>query len=99
MTLRSRLTLGILIISVILLVPLLIATRSLGRLYEQSKALRDGEFAASLVLGRLREGLNDLRSAEMAVLFVRQQDSRDAMQQRIVEVERLADSLDAYQLH
>jgi signal transduction histidine kinase len=98
MTLRSRLTLGLLTIAVILIVPLLVATRSLNRLHNEAKALRDGDFAASLLLGRLRDALNDLRTAEMAVLFVREEQSSATMLERVRDVERLADSLDTYQL-
>src|SRR5438552_13194261 len=83
MTLRARLTLGLLTIAVILLVPLLIATRSLDRLHSEAKALRDRDFAASLLLGRLRDALNDLRSSEMAVLFVREEKSRATMLQHV----------------
>ena len=99
MTLRTRLTLGLLTIAVILVVPLLLATRSLDRLHDQTKALRDGDFAASLLLGQLREGLNGLRSAEIALLFVRRESSRDAMMERISTVEQMADSLERYGLH
>jgi signal transduction histidine kinase len=98
MTLRSRLALGLLTIAVILIVPLLIATQSLNRLHRETKALRDGEFAASLMLGRLRDALNDLKTAEMAVLFVREEKSRETMTDRVRAVESLADSLDAYEL-
>lgn len=98
MTLRARLTLGLLTIAVILIVPLLLAIRSLDRVHEESKMLRDGDFAGSLVLGSLRESLNDLRAAELALLFVRDQKSRQTMQQRIRDVQRLADSLQAYKL-
>jgi signal transduction histidine kinase len=98
MTLRGRLTLGLLTIAVILIVPLLIATRSLGRLYGDAKQLRDGDLAASLLLGRLRDAVSDLRSAELAVLFVREERSGTAMMDRIVEAERIADSLDTYDL-
>lgn len=98
MTLRARLTLGLLTIAVILIVPLLVATRSLGRLHDETKKLRDGDFAASLVLGDLRDALNDLRSAEMAVLFVREEKSRETMFERIRDIERLADSLETYEL-
>ena len=98
MTLRARLTLGLLTIAVILIVPLLLAIRSLDRVHEESKMLRDGDFAGSLVLGRLRESLNDLRAAELAVLFVKDERSRLTMQQRVRDVQRLADSLDAYKL-
>ena len=98
MTLRTRLTLGLLTIAVILIVPLLIATRSLDRLHADTERLRDGDFGASLLLGRLRDALNDVRSAELALQFVRTGDTRTTMNQRIGTVEKLADSLDAYEL-
>src|ERR1044072_4927466 len=98
MTLRSRLTLGLLTIAAILLVPLLFATLSLDRLHGQAKQLRDEDFRASLVLGRLRDALNDLRSSETAVLFVRDEKSRASMYADVHGVEQLADSLDAYGL-
>src|SRR5688572_11362487 len=98
MTLRARLTLGLLTIAVILIVPLLSALRSLDRVHEEAKMLRDGDFAASLIVGRLRESLNDLRAAELALLFVRDQKSHQAMRDRILDVQRMADSLAAYGL-
>src|SRR5207247_9046480 len=98
MTLRSRLNLGLLTIAVILVVPLLIATRSLDALHREAKRLRDGDFVASLILGRLRDALNDVRSAEMAVLFVREEKSRETMMNHVRDVERLADSLETYDL-
>ena len=98
MTLRTRLTLGLLTIAVILIVPLLIATRSLDQLHADTERLRTGDFGASLLLGRLRDALNDVRSAELALQFVRKPESRTAMEQRIHTVETLADSLDVYEL-
>ena len=98
MTLRARLTLGLLTIAVILIVPLLSALRSLDRVHEEAKMLRDGDFAASLIVGRLRESLNDLRAAELALLFVRDEKSHQAMRDRILDVQRMADSLAAYGL-
>ena len=98
MTLRTRLTLGLITIAVILIVPLLSALRSLDRVHEEAKRLRDGEFAASLVVGRLRESLNDVRTAELALLFVRDEKSHRAMRDRILAVQRMADSLAAYGL-
>jgi signal transduction histidine kinase len=98
MTLRARLTLGLITIAVILIVPLLVATRSLGHLHSETRMLRDGDFTASLVLGRLREALNDLRTAEMAILFVRDDKSRTTIFERISSVEQLADSLATFGL-
>ncbi len=77
MTLRSRLSVGLVIITIILVLPLLFAIQSLYRLHDDAKALRDRDFAASLVIGRLREGLNDLHRGELALLGggVRDDDS------------------------
>ena len=98
MTLRSRLVLGLLTIALILVVPLLIAVQALDRLHRDARALRDGEFAASLLLGRLREGLNELRRQETALLFVHDAASRDAMDKQLRVVSRMADSLEKYDL-
>ena len=98
MTLRSRLTLGLVTIAVILIVPLLIATQSLNRLHSEAKALRDGDFVASLMLGRLRDAINDLKTAELPLLFVRDEKSRQTMNEHVAQVEALADSLEAYEL-
>ena len=98
MTLRRRLILGLLTIAGILIVPLVVATRSLDRVYDEATRLRDEDFAASLLLGRLREALNDLRAAELAVLFVRDAKSRATMVQRVEEIRGFADSLQRFGL-
>ena len=98
MTLRSRLATALLTIAVILVIPLLIAVRSLERLHSDALALQNGEFAASLLLGRLREGLFDLRRQETRLLFVHDVPARDAVAKQITEVDRLADSLEHYRL-
>src|SRR5437762_814603 len=83
MTLRSRLIVGLLTIAVILVIPLLIAVQAMDRLHRDARALRDKEFAASLLLGRLREGLNDLRRNETALLFVHDGHTRDVMEKQL----------------
>jgi signal transduction histidine kinase len=93
MTLRSRLGTGLVIIAIILLAPLVFAIQSLYKLNGDARALRDQEFAASLLLGRLREGLNDLRREELALLFSKDSASRNAMDMQLGQVDRLADSL------
>src|SRR5690348_5199462 len=98
MTLRSRLILGLLTIAIILVIPLLIAVQAMDRLHRDARALRDKEFAASLLLGRLREGLNDLRRAETALLFVHDARTRDMMEKQLDSVDRLADSLKTFSL-
>jgi hypothetical protein len=48
MKLRTRLGLGIVSITIVLLVPLILALRSLDAVHTQTRLLRDKEFAASL---------------------------------------------------
>src|SRR5690348_4084016 len=98
MTLRSRLIVGLLTIAVILVIPLLIAVQAMDRLHRDARALRDNEFAASLLLGRLREGLNILRRQETALLFVHDARTRDTMDAQLKIVAAMADSLKNFNL-
>src|SRR5215218_10228557 len=99
MTLRSRLAAGLVTIAIILVTPLAFAIQSLRRLHDDATALRDREFAASLLIGRIREGLNDLRRAELALLFSEGDvASRDAMEKDVGHVRALADSLGHFEL-
>ncbi|HVE77250.1 MAG TPA: hypothetical protein VNA89_00175, partial [Gemmatimonadaceae bacterium] len=98
MKLRNRLALGLLAIAIVLLVPLLVALRSLERLHDGAADLRDSELAASFTLGRLRGALDDLRQSETALLFVHDTATRDTMLAHLGRVAALADSLDAHAL-
>src|SRR5256885_15209146 len=98
MTLRARLGWGLFAIALVLIVPLLLAIRSLEQLYGTSRLLRDREFAASLLLGTLRERTDDARRAEDALLFIHDQRSALRMQRQIDTLLVLADSLDRYRL-
>lgn len=71
MKLRTRLGLGIVSITIVLLVPLILALRSLDAVHTQTRLLRDREFAASLILGNLRETHDDVRRGEDAVLLTK----------------------------
>ena len=64
MTLRSRLALGLVILAAVLVVPLFVARSALQRLHGQVRSLREGEFQASLVLGRLRDAMGDVRARD-----------------------------------
>src|SRR5262245_57233551 len=98
MTLRSRLAVGLLSIAIILVIPLAIAVQSLDRLHDEARALEREEFAASLLLGSLRESLYDLRRLETRLLFVHDSAARDAIAGQIDEVRALTDSLEGYEL-
>jgi signal transduction histidine kinase len=97
-TIRTRLALGLFAIAVVLLLPLVLALRSLGRVHDQAEALRDREFAASLLLGRMRAGAEDLKNAEIALLFLHDVPSRDAMAAQLERLDSMVDTLSRYQL-
>ncbi len=98
MTLRSRLAVGLVTIAIILVGPLVLAIQSLNGLHDDAVALRDREFAASLVLGQLREGLNDVRRQELSLLFLRNDTAKTAMDQALTHVRELTDSLSHFAL-
>ncbi len=98
MTLRSRLAVGLVTIAIILVGPLVFAIQSLYGLRDDARELRDRDLAASLLLGRLREGLNDLRRLELALLFSKDATSRDAVDHQVTQVAALVDSLRHFQL-
>ncbi|HEY4305960.1 MAG TPA: HAMP domain-containing sensor histidine kinase [Gemmatimonadaceae bacterium] len=98
MTLRSRLAAGLVIIAIILVGPLVFAIQSLHGLHDDAVELRDQDFGASLLIGSLREGLNDLRREELALLFAKNEQARNTMEREVGHVGALADSLSHYQL-
>ncbi len=98
MTLRTRLALGLLAIALILMLPLAVALRSLQRLHDSAIELRDREFAASLLLGRMRTGADDLRRAEDALLFVHDPASNERMGRELQKLAAQAGSLDRFAL-
>jgi len=98
LTLRGRLAIGALGMALVLAAPLAQAVRSLRSVHATTLELRNGAFAASLLLGRLRQGTDDLRRAEDALLFVSDTTSRDRMTAQIHAMRAMADSLDGFAL-
>jgi hypothetical protein len=97
-TIRTRLALGLFAIAVVLLLPLVVSLRSLDGVHDQAEALLYREFAASLLLGRMRAGAEDLKNAEIALLFLHNVPSRDAMAAQIERLDSMVDTLGRYQL-
>jgi len=93
MTLRSRLAFGLVMIALILVGPLVFAIQSLRVLKADATALAENEIAASLLLGRLREGLGDVRHNELALLFSKDSASQVAMDRQMDHVAAMADTL------
>jgi signal transduction histidine kinase len=98
MTIRTRLGLGFLAVAVILVLPLIVALRALERLQDETIALRDNEFAASLLLGRMRSDTDELRQAETVLLLFPNDTTRGRMSDALDTLSRLTDSLAHYQL-
>ncbi len=98
MTIRTRLGLGFLAVAIILVLPLIVALRALEQLEDETIALRDNEFAASLLLGRMRSATDDLRQAETALLLVPTATTNAGMMAEIDTLVALTDSLSQYQL-
>ncbi len=98
MTLRARLSVGLLGIALVLLIPLLLALNSLERLEDTNRELRDTDFAASIAIGRLRAATDDVRAAENALLFVHDESSRLRMARHIASADSLATMLSEYNL-
>jgi signal transduction histidine kinase len=98
MTLRARLALGLVIIATVLLVPLVVARTSMERLHLQVRSLREGEFQASLVLGRLRDALAEVRAREVALGVVKSDTVHREFAVALGRAAALADSLDRYLL-
>jgi signal transduction histidine kinase len=98
MTLRARLSVGLIGMALVLLIPLLLALNSLERLEDTNRELRDTDFAASIAIGRLRSETDDIRAAENAVLFVHDDSSRRRMEAHITHADTLATALARYNL-
>jgi signal transduction histidine kinase len=98
MNLNSRLASGLVAIALILVGPLAFAVWSLWHLQNDSYELRDRDFGGSIALGRVRDGLNEVRRQELALLFSKDAASRDAMDVQIGKVATLADSLKTFEL-
>ena len=70
MTLRVRLALAIAAIALALVAPLLVSARSLRVLSSETANLRDREFAATLILGRMRASAQEIsQRTELLTLF------------------------------
>jgi signal transduction histidine kinase len=98
MTLRGRLIAGLVGMGVVLLIPLLLAISALERAERSAVELGDAEFAASLLMGRVRKGLEDVRAAENALLFVSDAPSRERMTRELDRVAAMSDTLDRFGL-
>jgi len=97
-TLRGRLAFGILGATIVLAVPLALAIKSLKQVHDQIVGLRSQDFGASLLLGQFRDRIDNLRSAENALLFLHKPEDQTQMRQELTSMREMATLLDKYQL-
>jgi signal transduction histidine kinase len=98
MTLRIRLAIGIVSITIILLLPLLLALGSLESVHQTTRSLRDREFAGSLQLGRFRKLTDDIKRGEDALAVLHDSASLARMRANLAALSSTGDSLDRYKL-
>jgi signal transduction histidine kinase len=102
MTLRSKLAVVLVSLAAILVIPLVMAIQSLSGLGENARTLRDRDFAASLLLGRLREEVTMVQKIENAILFLEEprdrEDAIDRMVRQVSLLSRLADSVAHFEI-
>jgi signal transduction histidine kinase len=91
LTLRSRLNLGILAIAVVLVAPLVLSLRALRQIQADTTLLRDREYAATLLLGRMRIVHDDL---ELSTTYLSAFPSDTARSQYIDQLQTLARQVD-----
>ena len=94
MTLQTRLNLGILGIAVVLVAPLVLSLRALQELQEDTTRLRDREYAATLLLGRMRTVHDELLQTTVLIAItpsdVMQKQYLDAVQTLARQTDTLA---------
>ncbi|MEO6528210.1 MAG: HAMP domain-containing sensor histidine kinase [Gemmatimonadaceae bacterium] len=93
MTLRARLALSLAIIALVFIVPIVFLRTSMKTLHDDVRALQDSEFRSSLVLGRLRDALADVRAREVVLGVLKTDEEHDALRKAIHKAHGLADTL------
>jgi len=96
MKLRTRLGLGIVSITIILLIPLLLALQALERVHQTTRSLRDRQFAASFLLGSFRETTDAVKRSEDALILLADSASEARMRTQLNRLSVVADSLAGY---
>ena len=98
MTLRARLALSLVIIAAVLVVPLVVARFAMQSLHREMRELREGDFVASLILGRLRDAIAEVRTREFALGVVKSDTANADLRVAIAHATALNDSLGRFHL-
>lgn len=98
MTLRTRLALSLVIIAAVLVVPLVVARFAMQSLHREMRELREGDFQASLLLGRLRDAVADVRAREVALGVLASDTANTDLRTSLTKARSLNDSLGRFHL-
>lgn len=93
MTLKSRLNLGIIAIAVVLVAPLVLSLRALQQIQEDTTVMRDHEFAAMLLLNRMRAQHDDLEQNAIDISVFPSDSSQKQYLTLVHTLARQADTL------
>ncbi len=93
MNLQARLNAGMIAIVVVMVAPLVLSLRSLQRLQGQTVELRDREYAATLLLGRMRSVHDELSQGTKVLTLVPSDTTRQILMDRLETLSRQADTL------
>jgi signal transduction histidine kinase len=93
MNLQTRLNVGMIAIVVVMVAPLVLSVRSLQRLQGQTTELRDREYAATLLLGRMRSVHDELSQGTKVLTLVPSDTTRQILMDRLETLSRQADTL------
>ncbi|HEX5765726.1 MAG TPA: hypothetical protein VFY27_09175, partial [Woeseiaceae bacterium] len=93
MTLQSRLNLGILGIAIVLVAPLVLSLRALQDIQTESTLLLDREFAATLLLGRMRVALDEIELNATYIPVYNSDSSQKSFLDQLTTLARRTDTL------
>ena len=93
MTLQSRLNLGILAIAIVLVAPLVLSLRALQQLQYDTTSLLDREYAATLLLGRMRAVHDELLQSTIFISVFTTDSSQKQYIEQLSTLARQTDTL------
>lgn len=95
MMLRTRLALGIGSIVTLMLVPVMLSLASMRQLRTDTERIRDVEFQAAVVLGKVRTAVQELDQAKEYLSILPEEATRQQVTEKLAAVRSLVDSLGA----
>jgi signal transduction histidine kinase len=98
MTLRARLALSLVIIAAVLVIPLVVARFAMQSLHREMRELREGDFQASLLLGRLRDAVAEVRAREIKLGILTSDTANADLRGALRKATALNDSLGRFHL-